>query len=191
MKHAYFVVLSLLFLIPGLQYATPSKGSTVRQIFLGSNDKYYFTLTIIAANPGSHFEGYDSTFIYKIDIQTNRLIDRALVTAAHYQKKGKEGWDRTALITDSSIDLNKYMIENDIHFTFSSGSAIFSQDETFIDTNGLYLINDKEKVIKLLSPDEFVEISGVPKLKEILNEIHFKEVYTCHRSDLLYCLDPL
>jgi hypothetical protein len=186
MKHVYPPLLALIFLIPNFQYATPPKGSTVRQVFLGSNDKYYFTLAMISATPGSHYEGYDSTFIYKIDIQSNKVIDRALMTAAHYQKNGEEGWKRTALITDSTIDMNKYMMENDVHFTFSSGSAIFSKDETLIDINGLYFIKDKEKVIKLLSPSEFLEISGTPKSEEILKEIYFKEVYTCHRSDLLY-----
>ncbi|MHA2284187.1 MAG: hypothetical protein ACXAC5_25390 [Promethearchaeota archaeon] len=181
MKHDYSIVLALLFLIPNLQYATPSKGATVRQVFLGSNDKYYFTLAMIHANPGSHFEGYDSTFIYKIDIQTNRVIDRDLMTAAYYQKIGDE-WNRTPLLNNSSIDMNKYMIENDVHFSLSTGSDYFAKDEIFIDINGLYLIKDKEKMIKLLSPSDFLEISAISEL----GEITFKEVYTCHRANLMH-----
>lgn len=181
MKHVNFVLV-LLFMVSNLQYATPPKGATLRQVFLGCNDQHYFTLAMISATPGSHYEGYDSTFIYKIDIQTNRVVDRALMTAAHYRKKDEEGWSRTSLLESSAIDMNQYMVENDVHFAFTSGSAIFSREETFIDMNGLYLIKDEEKVIKLLLPDEFLRISGIPKLMEVV----FKEVYHCHRSDLMY-----
>jgi hypothetical protein len=165
-------------------YATPPKGSTVRQIFLGSSDNYYFTLVILSANPGSHYKGYDSTFVYKIDIQTNRLIERSLMAASYYHKIDQDNWKRTVLITNSSIDLSKYMIENDVHFSWSSG--FFPSKEVFIDVNGLYLIKDKEKVIKLLSPDEFMNISGITTL----TNIRFKDSYKCHFSTLLFPQSP-
>ncbi len=154
--------------------ATPERGSYFRKILLGVDQEHYFLLTIKRTIPGIYYAYYDSTFIEKYHISSNKLIERQLISATSYQDTTTNGdWKRSDWVPVKAVDLSLYIRMNQITFVIHSGW--FSNYKVLANQNGLYMVKDKDIIVKLLSPNQFKALSGITSLRDIT----FKDCFVC------------
>ncbi len=163
----FFVVLFFASTIQN--FATPEKGSIIRQALLGANKTHYFTLTIIRGIPNSHYAYDDSTFIYAIDLRTNRVTERKLLRATHFERDPNSNvTQQTEQVESPQTTFGGYLKTHHVSYAFPSD--YFSKDRILLDENGLYMIKNKTKVIKLLPPED---VENLMTEKQVLR-LHFQ-----------------
>ena len=167
-----WLILFVMLFPNAVAQATPSKAIWQRVIFIGANENFYCTFFIERDQPGSYYSYVDRVYLCKYVLKDNRLAEKLLLRTIHHDDTTTlSTWRHRDTIPDSS-NAEKYLIENQIYFSFPSSDL----DEYGVFANGKGIFLKKEgrlarilsgKVIEGLAPGYTMDLEGFGHTKLI------------------------
>jgi hypothetical protein len=154
----------ILFLLAAISFfllveqiaATPAPGFWERIIFIGSNDEYYYCLSIQREYPSSYFYYSERVYLKKYQFDGKLVENIPLRYTSYYHDPNLDQKEWTWEVKDTiSTEMNimQYLIKEKVHFAFPSHEL--EQYELSIVPN-YFLIKSKQKQV-ILADIQYLE----------------------------------
>lgn len=162
---------------------TPSPSKWEREIFIGADRTHYYTYLIKRTLPGSYYTYTDSTYLNKILITGNKIVERYIVRVTRHVDETTMGdWKQTELL-DQAFNVEEYLIKEKITYAMPERDLLFYYNLS-IENNELSIFKANRAVLL-----DSVALGNLIKVdwKEIDHKDHYViRVSECHRASDTY-----
>lgn len=178
-----FIFLFFIFL-SDLCFATPDEFRNRREVFIGSNEKFYYTFVSIYCGLGSIGSSIDSLFLCKYSLLEGKIIKKIKLRIVKYEYNYDKGILERFELIDPPKNPLEYLIKDDIIFNHPTSHYY----EFKILKDGLFIVRDSIN-IKIMDESRLNDFISIPEInlsnwfKELEN---FEIVSVFDRNDYIF-----